>query len=172
MTVQCFPNRVTSPHRVPKRAGRLEHKPSSLRRFPVCERLEDRLAPSLNPALFELDKNAVNAPATGDDWNNVLCPINASGLCTSQPNPGPGGGSLANTGVLADPAGTSIFTTGGSKDDLDVPNWQHTSGSVPDKDEITNAYAAAYFQGGSQFIYFGADRFANNGSATFGFWFF
>jgi uncharacterized repeat protein (TIGR01451 family) len=88
------------------------------------------------------------------------------------PVPGPGGGSLANTGVIVDPGGTTIFTTGGSKDDLDIPNWRHTSGSVPDKDEITNAYAANYFSGGSQYVYYGGDRFANNGASTIGFWLF
>src|SRR5262249_37055252 len=145
------------PNRARKWAAGLERKQSWLRHSLHLERLEDRLAPSVNPGLFELDKNAINATAVpGDDWNNVLCP---SAGCPSPtpmpPVPGPGGGSLANTGVIVDPAGTTIFTTGGSKDDLDIPNWRHTSGSVPDKDEITNAYAANYFSGGSQYVYYG-----------------
>ena len=72
---------------------------------------------------------------------------------------------------MADPAPQSIFTGGGSKDDLDIPGWKHKNGSVPDKDDITNAYAAAYTQGGDTFIYFGLDRFAVQGSADVGFWF-
>ncbi len=109
--------------------------------------------------LFELDNNAVNGAAAGDDWNNVLL--------------GNGGASIDNTGVLVDPAGTTIFTTGGSKDDLDTTQWRHTSGSVPDKDEITDAYAASYVAAdGDRIIYFGMDRFAQNGSANIGFWFF
>src|SRR5262249_20045773 len=112
---QVFKNRLTTPQRARKRAARLARKQSALRRSVRLERLEDRLAPSLNPALFELDKNAINATAVpGDDWNNVLCP---SAGCPSPtpmpPVPGPGGGSLANTGVIVDPAGTTIFTTGG-----------------------------------------------------------
>jgi hypothetical protein len=74
-----------------------------------------------------------------------------------------------------DPEGATIFTGGGSKDDLDVPSWQHKSGSVPPKDEIEDAMAALYEvpePGGDQHLYFAADRFANNGSADFGFWFF
>ena len=43
---------------------------------------------------------------------------------------------------------------------------------MPDKDEITNAYAAAYNVAGDLIIYFGLDRYANNGDAQVGFWFF
>ncbi len=43
---------------------------------------------------------------------------------------------------------------------------------MPPKDEITNAYAAKYVNGTRQNLYFGADRYAVNGSADFGFWFF
>ena len=109
--------------------------------------------------LFELDNNAVNGAAPGDDWDNVLL--------------GDGGASVDDTGVLADAQGTTIFTTGGSKDHLDTTQWRHTSGSVPDKDEITNAYAASYIAAdGDRIVYFGMDRFAQNGSANIGFWFF
>ncbi len=107
---------------------------------------------------FELDGNAVDEPVAGDDWDTV--------------NLGGGGGSSASTGVLADPAPGSIFTQGGSKDYIDIPSWRHKDGSVPDKDNITNAYAAAYNVGGDLVVYFGADRFANDGDAQLGFWFF
>jgi hypothetical protein len=60
---------------------------------------------------------------------------------------------------------------GGSKDYLDIPNWRHKDGSVPDKNDITNAYAAAYNHDGDTIIYFGMDRFATQGSANVGFWF-
>ncbi len=51
--------------------------------------------------------------------------------------------------------------------------WRHTSGSVPAKDEITNAYAAADLDPDDNDLiaYFGMDRFAQNGSANIGFWF-
>ena len=103
---------------------------------------------------FELDANAVdsNNAAAPDDWNNIT--------------------SSLKTGILADPAPLTIFTTGGSKDIRDVSQWRHTTGSVPDKDDITNAYAAAYEIAGDLVIYFGADRLANNGDAEIGFWFF
>ena len=120
-------------------------------------------ASALHKDTFELDGNTVDDAAAGDDWSNAL-----SGLRDFAP----AGNQLANTGVVNDPAGTTIFTTGGSKDDLDVTNWRHTSGSVPDKNEITNAYASAYNTDGDLLVYFGADRYATNGNSALGFWFF
>ena len=135
-----------------------------------------------DPAIFELDGNLTSGDFGGTrDWSNAA--LTASGLgpdvvTTTTPDPP----SLAPAGypyVIPDPAGQTIFTQGGSKDTLDVSNWMYTSGSVPDKDEITHAYAAAYSVntggGGSQphtWIYFGADRFAQNGDSNIGFWFF
>src|SRR5262245_2629408 len=66
----------------------------------------------------------------------------------------------------------TIFTGGGSKDGLDIPNWQGKDGSVPDKDNIVTAFAARYVVGTEKILYFGADRFDNNGDAQIGFWFF
>jgi hypothetical protein len=108
--------------------------------------------------VFELEGDAADDPGTpGDDWSTV----NAGG-----------GTPFARTGVLSDPAPASIFTGGGSKDPIDIPSWKFKDGSVPDKDNITNAYAAAYTVNGELLIYFGADRFANDGDAQLGFWFF
>lgn len=118
-------------------------------------------------AVFELDGNVADLPAGGvTDWSVV--------------NFGPvSGNQLAKTGVTADPAPQSIFTGGGSKDDLDLNGplsgaggWKWKSGSVPDKDDITNAYAIAYNVNGDLVIYAGADRFDNSGDAFMGFWFF
>jgi hypothetical protein len=128
-------------------------------------------ASALPTGVFELEGNALDNPAadTGDDWETLF---------------DGGGSSVAFTGIDPDPAGQTIFTTGGSKDFADIPAWRHTGGSVPDKDEITNAYAAAYLvddTGGlpdgdadtldDLIVYFGADRYAQNGSANIGFWF-
>jgi hypothetical protein len=65
----------------------------------------------------------------------------------------------------------SIFT-GGRKDTQEISSWSHKDGGVPDKDDITNAYAASYNVNNELIIYFGADRFANSGDAQLGFWFF
>lgn len=116
--------------------------------------------------VFELDGNAVDVGATlGDDWNTY---------------PKPEGSAIAFTGILDDPAPLTIFTGGGSKDVNDIFEWGYTEGSSPPKDEITNAYAAAYINSvatdghevGDLIITFGLDRYANNGDAFAGFWFF
>ena len=56
---------------------------------------------------------------------------------------------------------------GGSKDDLDISQWLWNPGEPLDKDDITNAYAAAYTNTtdtgnnnvGDLIVYFGLDRF-------------
>jgi hypothetical protein len=106
--------------------------------------------------LFELDANVMDQAAAGDDWSNIFAGTDSA---------------FTDTGIVADPSPQTIFTGGGSKDDLDIPQWQHKNGNVPDKDDITNAYAAAYTLGGDTFVYFGMDRFAVQGSANVGFWF-
>jgi uncharacterized repeat protein (TIGR01451 family) len=118
--------------------------------------------------LFQLDRNAVDVGA-GDDWNTP---------------PRPTGSADDFTGILDDigvnnPPGGAQFTGGGSKDDLDITQWLWKAGEPLDKDNITNAYAAAYTNTvdtgnnniGDLIIYFGLDRFSTNGSAQVGFWF-
>ncbi|MBI2816207.1 MAG: hypothetical protein HYX72_04645 [Acidobacteria bacterium] len=66
-----------------------------------------------------------------------------------------------------------IFTQGGSKDPNDTTQWKwKAADTIPDKDTITNAYAAEYISGGHAIFVFGADRFATNGDANIGVWFF
>ena len=52
------------------------------------------------------------------------------------------------------------------------PTGPSPTNSVPDKDELLDAYAAVYQVGGETWVYFGADRFDNDGTAQIGFWFF
>lgn len=111
---------------------------------------------------FELDGNAIATDDyPGDDWNIV----NAAGG---------GGASKAKTGLVIDrpePV-TSQFTGGGSKDEQDITAWKWRSGTPPAKDDLTNAYAAAYLEDDDDFILvFGMDRYDTNGDAQLGFWF-
>lgn len=139
------------------------------------------------PGLFELDGNIPDDPLkAGDDWG---------GLYNGGANNGGSANMIAFTKVLEDPAPQSIFTQGGSKDVNDIPDWKYTDGAVPDKDDITHAYAAAYsnptdvcitngapsacspgqtpvHKANDLIVYFGFDRYANNGDAFAGFWFF
>jgi hypothetical protein len=86
-----------------------------------------------------------------------------------------GGNSLARTGLVVDRPEPAFaqFTGGGSKDELDIPRWKHRSGTPPAKDDITNAYAAAYTNedDGHSILVFGIDRFDTSGDAQLGFWF-
>jgi hypothetical protein len=120
---------------------------------------------------FELDGNIAQNSATKDDWTSINA-AQASVLPEAA-------GRLVKRVFVNDGLNMSIFTGGGSKDPLDLSGalssaggWKHKAGSVPDKDEIINAYAAAYNISGDLVVYAGADRFDNSGDAFMGFWFF
>lgn len=122
-----------------------------------------------------------------EDWNNINPPT-----VGTVPGPqgfisGPAGNALLRTFINDEGAADQIFTQGGSKDFNDVntaaqagptpsatPEWRHTTGSVPDKDEIDQAYAAKYIDPatGDVVLVFGGTRHATNGDANIGFWFF
>jgi hypothetical protein len=127
---------------------------------------------------LEADANAItdhggaDAP---DDWDR-LNPLRPGFV---PPNPGPSHASLSV--FVLDGLDSTIFTTGGSKDVNDINiydgpdtthNWMWTNGNVPDKDNLVDAYAALYILGDTTYLFFGADRYANNGDAQIGFWFF
>ncbi|MHC5212438.1 MAG: COG1361 family protein, partial [Planctomycetota bacterium] len=118
-------------------------------------------------SLFEIDENAVdendaNPGKEGDDWDTVLTG---------------GGGESFESFFVVDFENTSgyqddIFTGGGSKDELDIPNWMWKFQAPPDKDDFTNVYAAFYSDTNGDFVaYFGADRLATNGDSNIGIWF-
>jgi hypothetical protein len=120
---------------------------------------------------FELDADALNGTASGEDWN-LVAPTDRSTTDIVA--------TFVNDGA-APPADVSYFTGGGSKDLNDVTDWRHTTGDVaPEKNEITHAFAVAYRSArdtgktdvGDLLFFFGLDRFANNGDAQVGFWFF
>ena len=106
--------------------------------------------------------NTVDTAALGDDWATIYA-----------------GGGPANTSFITDKNGSledSFYTGGGSKDVRDIPAWQYgtTNDPVPDKDDLSHAFAAAYIDPADDhtIIYFGVDRYDNNGDAETGFWFF
>jgi hypothetical protein len=110
-------------------------------------------------SVIEVDGDISDNPAgSPDDWNTINCD---------------GGNAVVKTGVVFDGLGKSIFTGGGSKDPELLGSWKHKDGSVPDKDELINAYAAKFTgASGDDILAFGADRYANDGTAFMGFWFF
>jgi uncharacterized repeat protein (TIGR01451 family) len=107
-----------------------------------------------NEGVFELEGDATSGAAPGDDWDKIF-----------------NGTSGASATVFQTDTANRRFT-GGSKDTLDVDEWAWDSQSSPDKDDILHAYAGQYENGGDEITVFGLDRFANNGDANVGFWFF
>lgn len=130
---------------------------------------------------FELDGNATNGAAAGDDWDNVCHEVVGSDCSTSSDTTGSNAVSWIDSTV--DPI---IFTGGGSKDPQDPQDsWLYKNAdTIPDKDTILHAFAARYSLTPSattcpsngaptcDVIFFGSDRFDNAGDAQLGFWFF
>ena len=125
--------------------------------------------------IFELEGNTLDNPAGGlDDWKNLYDSGGSSNIqsCTAVVLT-----NCFNTFSLIDDkigkeGDTSYFTGGGSKDREDIPSWAWgANDQAPDKNDITNAFAAAYRDDNSGVLAFGADRHAVNGDAQLGFWF-
>src|SRR5712664_2638324 len=114
---------------------------------------------------------------TGDDWTNLYsCPADGVLGCTKG-TPGVGNSATAISDLVVDLSPASIFTGGGSKDQMDTTPLNWKDGSVPDKDDLVEAFAALYSptsgpRAGHKILYFGANRLAVNGDAQIGFWFF
>jgi len=119
-----------------------------------------------NDGLFELYKNATTA--TTHDWDQVFAD-SKNGTTTS--------GSdhvIFKTDAINSTPDEHLFTGGQTKDGIDINSWKWTTGpGVQDKNDIEHAYAAAYTNAADnhQIVYFGQDRYAQNGDAFVGFWF-
>ena len=87
------------------------------------------------PTEFELEGNAVVDSGPADDWANTV-----------PPPPSGSSSALVSTFVADGSGNATIFTGGGSKDIENISSWKWKDqlGGLPDKDNITNAYAAAY----------------------------
>jgi hypothetical protein len=154
-------------------------------------------APPDTAGVFELDGNACANTSAGTDWDTLFNPATAlsgSAITTSTNNclnsAAQGGTGTHGTNnhpfgqaFINEPAGTdnTYLTGGSSKDNSDFSNWllqttctgvaPNISGcGVQSKDEIDQAFASLYDTPTDQFMYFGDDRFANNGDAFTGFW--
>lgn len=132
---------------------------------------------------FELDGNAVNGPAAGDDWDNVCHQVQHSDCSTTSDTTAFGGATAVDWVAEPNPNST-IFTGGGSKDPIDISSWawKDSAGGLPDKDNLQHGFAARYSLPPSatcpstgttcEVLYFGSDRLDNSGDAQQGFWFF
>lgn len=145
---------------------------------------------------FELDGNAISGTgptgAAPDDWDRVCHEVTITNDTTNAiPNEcatasDTHGATAVSWLAEADPTAT-IFTGGGSKDPQDPQDswlWKN-EGGLPDKDNLLHGFAARYSLAPNattcpvtgtattcEVIFFGSDRFANDGDAVQGFWFF
>jgi hypothetical protein len=139
--------------------------------------------------LFELDVASANAEdgvgsvLAGDDWD-LICKAHPT-TCTFQTGETPAGTQTASVSshVSDGNLDATIFHGGGSKDGLPIAGWlwKDGAGGLPDKDNLLHAYAARYSKATDagcpstgatcEVIYFGSDRYANDGDATQAFWF-
>lgn len=111
---------------------------------------------------FELDRNAADGGAAGDDWENVWNDSDSAIAID-----------FVDSTTEKIGADVTYFKGGGSKDVNDISQWEYGATDVaPEKDEILDAFAAAYAVDGATYVYFGADRFDGSGDAQIGFWFF
>jgi hypothetical protein len=126
------------------------------------------------------DGNTIDEAAPGDDWENVYGGT-SSAFATSFVEDTFANNNINNGAepfvVLRTPE-ISFFTGGGSKDTNGIQDgpWKYkvVSDQVPDKNDIINAFAAAYDDpdDGHTIFYFGLDTFSVKGDANAGFWFF
>lgn len=143
-----------------------------------------------DPAVFELDGDAHDNTQTGTageglDWQTVNATYANDAAAKTAIEAKTSCEYIARTGVIADApvAGSDSTVFTGGRSDLQQTSlpqaaksvnnvWEYTSGSSPDKDEITNAYALALNCDDGLNIFFGADRIATAGDAELAFWFF
>jgi hypothetical protein len=113
------------------------------------------LSAQLN-TIFELDGNAMSVtPNPPDDWNLIYTPPHNAQV---------------TTGILNDmPNGSDNGFVQGTSDIDDVSTWHWDTHSSPDKDNLLHGGAGLY---NNTDLFFFGDRFATNGSAQIGFWFF
>jgi hypothetical protein len=135
------------------------------------------LSPTTTPGVFPnypftcvYSKGPNAGVATTCDYWNLL---NGTGSTTIVEATGGAGDHWDARTFINGLASTNSFTTGGSKDFNDIPQWQFASHNTPDKDTLNAGYAAAYTAPGGDFeTIFGADRASANGDANIGIWFF
>src|SRR5712691_42757 len=109
-------------------------------------------------SLFQLDGTAaLNSGYPPCTYSGGTAPCDYWDLLNGNGTGGSAGHSSVRTFISGE-ASTEVFIGGGSKDPIDVTSWKCTSKSSPDKDTLTNGYAAAYS--------------APNGDANIGIWFF
>jgi hypothetical protein len=116
------------------------------------------------------DVSLINTVTGSHDWDEVYAAVaaDADTKCESL--------DAVECAFTHDARAASIFTQSKDYDEISGSGgetWSWRDQSVPDADELDDGFAIKYVDGtGAQQLYFGADRFAANGTKDAGFWFF
>jgi hypothetical protein len=138
--------------------------------------------------IFQLDGNGLNTanstpamPAATEDADNICAAnlktaSNPTGCVKTAVNTA-SGTTATKSAFVTDAfasATDNIYTTGGSKDDLDISAWKFkTAQPSPDKADIEHGFLGLYTApNGDRLAYFGGDRFSNGGDENTAFWLF
>src|SRR5439155_2006073 len=112
--------------------------------------------------LFELEGNIADAPGGAPDWGSMF---DANG----QPVGDSGGiaaGFLMDEISAGSATDSSVFTSKGTKNNLQPDLWRWGTQSVPAKDDLSNVYAFGTFDSqGHLILYAGLERLAPNGDS-------
>ncbi len=136
----------------------------------------DLTTPGAHSKAEDVSRFAAATPAS-HDWNEVYASISADGNDEGDDDKCIALGAVECV-FVHDGRAMSIFTQSKDYDEISDDDgatvfWKWRDQSVPDADELDDGFAIKYVDGNDeQHVYFGADRFATNGTKDAGFWFF
>jgi len=122
--------------------------------------------------VFEVEDGNTVANALNCDWDQMNGTANVDTNTPAATACGVIGATRNAYGFLVGDSNEKVFRGGGSKDPIDIPSWRWAAASAPDKDTLTHGYAVSYTISGAKVLVFGGERFAVNGDANIGIWFF
>jgi hypothetical protein len=135
--------------------------------------------------VFELEGDATTeaTPPPPFDWDKVYAQCITENKCGENPGATDGANVRSFVTDRFNVNNDTIFTGGSTKDGLPLAGWQWTEASVQAKNDLEHAYAAEYQTvkeceeanpsncANHTVLFFGTDRFSNNGDSNVGFWF-
>ena len=136
----------------------------------------DGTTPGAHAKAEDVSRFAAATPAS-HDWNEVYASISADGNDEGDDDKCIALGAVECV-FVHDGRAMSIFTQSKDYDEISDDEgatvfWKWRDQSVPDADELDDAFAIKFVDDSDeQHVFFGADRFATNGTKDAGFWFF
>lgn len=137
----------------------------------------DGTTPGAHAKAEDVSKFGAASPSASHDWDEVYASISADTNDLGDDDKCISLGAVECV-FVHDERATSIFTQSKDYDEISDEGgatafWQWRDQSVPDADELDDGMAIKYIDGfNEQHIFFGADRFATNGTKDAGIWLF